>query len=100
MSVVRIDLEKCVGCGLCVEVCPMDVMYLEPQARKAIIAYPECCQNCGQCCVYCPTGSIGLTNETYGYPLTAFRGTTTAPVSSYLLTQPGILRDITKGNLG
>ena len=99
MSVIRIDLEKCIGCKICVDVCPMDVLYYDPEQRKSIIAYPECCQNCGQCYVNCPTRSIGISNESYGYPLTAYRCTTTAPTNQYVLTQPGILHKITKDNL-
>lgn len=99
MSVIRLDLNKCIGCRRCVEICPLDVFYFAPKQRKSVIAYPENCQNCGQCYVNCPGRSIGLSNETYGYPMTAYRGTTTAPVHSYLLTQPGILHEITGGKL-
>ncbi len=99
MSVVRINLDRCIGCKRCVDVCPMDVLYFDPEARKSILAYPENCQNCGQCYVNCPTGSIGISNDTYGYPLTAYRSNTTAPVHQYRITQPGVLHEVTKGNL-
>lgn len=99
MSVIRVDLDKCIGCRNCVDVCPMDVFYFAPEEGKSVLAYPENCQNCGQCCVNCPTRSLGLSNETYGYPLTAYRCTTTAPVHHYVLTQPDVLHEVTKGNL-
>lgn len=99
MSVIRVDLNKCVGCRRCVDVCPLDVFYFDLEARKSVLAYPECCQNCGQCYVNCPTRSIGMSNETYGYAMTAYRGTTTAPVNQFVLTQPHILHEITQGKL-
>lgn len=99
MSVVRIDLDKCVGCKRCVDVCPMDVLYFDSKARKSIIAYPENCQNCGQCYVFCPTRSIGISNETFGYAMTAYRCNTTTPKNQFLITQPGVLHEITKGKL-
>ena len=49
MSVVRIDLNKCIGCENCVNICPLDVFYFNQEAHKSIIAYPENCQSCGQC---------------------------------------------------
>lgn len=41
MSVVRIDLNKCIGCENCVNVCPMDVFYFDEAAHKSVLAYPE-----------------------------------------------------------
>lgn len=99
MSVIRLDLNKCIGCKLCVEVCPMDVFYFDTQAKKSVIAYPENCQNCGQCYVNCPGRSIGMSNESYGYPMTAYRSLTEAPVNHYELTRPGVLHQVMKGNL-
>ena len=99
MSVIREDLNLCVGCQKCVEVCPLDVFYFDPDERKSVLAYPENCQNCGQCYFNCPTRSIGLSNETYGYPMTAYRCTTTAPANRFVLTQPYALHEFTQGKL-
>lgn len=99
MSVVRIDLNKCIGCKMCVEVCPLDVFYFDPQARKSVIAYPENCQNCGQCYLYCPTRSIGISNESFGFPVTAYRVPTTAPVNHLVVSDPGVVHEITKGKM-
>ena len=40
------------------------------------MAYPENCQSCGQCFVNCPGRSLCLTNDEYGYGLTAYRAAT------------------------
>ncbi len=73
MSIKRYDLNKCVGCRLCVKICPMDVFYFDEAAKKSVIAYPDNCQNCGQCFLNCPTGSLRFGSETYSYALTASR---------------------------
>lgn len=99
MSVIRLDLNKCTGCRNCVEVCPMDVFYFNEEAHKSVLAYPENCQSCGQCYLNCEGRSIGISNDTYGYPITAFRPLCTAPMNRTVVTEPGVLRQATKGSL-
>ena len=38
----NIDANKCTGCGICVEVCPLDTIRLDPFQE----AYPPCRQSC------------------------------------------------------
>ena len=67
MAVKRIDLNRCIGCGACVKVCPLDVMRLDRANGKSVIAYIENCQSCGQCYLHCPTESIGIDPATNLY---------------------------------
>ena len=99
MSVARYDLNKCIGCKACVTVCPMDVFRFDSEAKKSVIAYPENCQSCGQCFLNCKGKSLGISNDLYGYPITAFRGISTAPMNRVIITEPGVIGDFTKGNL-
>lgn len=99
MSVVRIDLNKCIGCENCVNICPMDVFYYDETAHKSVLAYPENCQSCGQCYVNCKGHCLGISNETYGYPITAFRGPSTVNMSHVVVTEPGVMTELTKGSL-
>lgn len=87
MSVQRVDLNKCVGCKNCVMMCPMDVFRFDEKARKSIIAYPENCQSCGICYIYCPGRSLTISNDMFGYAITALRAVTTVPMNHLELTQ-------------
>lgn len=60
MSVVRYDLNNCIGCEHCVTVCPMDVFRFDVENMKSVIAYPENCQSCGQCYMGCQGRSLGM----------------------------------------
>ncbi len=73
MSVARYDLDRCIGCQNCVNICPMDVFRFDTEENKSVIAYPENCQNCGQCYLNCLGHSLVLTFETFGYTLSATR---------------------------
>ncbi len=53
-----LNRNKCLGCGTCVEFCPMDVFRLEIGEGHAVIRYPEDCQTCYQCELECPAGAI------------------------------------------
>ena len=99
MSVVRIDLNNCIGCENCVNICPMDVFYYDEMAHKSVLAYPENCQSCGQCYLNCKGHCLGISNDTYGYPLTAFRGASKAAMNHVTVTEPEMITEVTAGKL-
>lgn len=57
MSGIKILLEKCVGCGLCVKVCPVNALTLDK--NKAVIDY-EKCTLCGCCVESCKFEAIKM----------------------------------------
>ncbi len=63
--VYRIDENRCKGCGLCVAVCPKNVLEISGQVSPkgyfpAYQARPEDCITCAVCCVMCPDVAITI----------------------------------------
>lgn len=71
----QVDMERCIGCGKCVEVCPVtvpDEFNLGLSFRKAVyrpvpqnlpntyLIDRDHCTKCGQCMLQCPTQAIDL----------------------------------------
>lgn len=55
LSRVKVDAEKCIGCGKCQKVCPMDVDMLDnARSRKNGTE----CILCMQCVDHCPKGAL------------------------------------------
>ncbi len=55
---LRLNEDKCTGCGTCTQVCPHAV--LEMAGRKAHIHEGNACMECGACAVNCPFGAINV----------------------------------------
>lgn len=53
---IRINPEKCAGCGRCQEVCPGTL--IEMENRKAVMKYPRNCWGCVSCVKECRAGAI------------------------------------------
>ena len=59
LIMIREILEtKCIGCGICVDICPLDVFRMDGKNEKAIIKYPEDCMTCYTCELKCPEEAI------------------------------------------
>ncbi|MCE5287455.1 MAG: nitroreductase family protein [Pelosinus sp.] len=55
MDLICVDQEKCIKCGMCINVCP-NILEMEENGPKA--KYPELCIGCGQCVAVCPQAAI------------------------------------------
>ncbi|GAB4341369.1 MAG: 4Fe-4S binding protein [Calditrichia bacterium] len=57
------SIDGCIGCKTCVQTCPTDVLRIDESSGKAKIVYPEDCQICHLCRLYCPVDAITITPE-------------------------------------
>jgi len=54
----QIDWDQCNGCGVCIDVCPNDVIRIDAAASRAVIRYLESCMTCYNCEMACPVECI------------------------------------------
>ena len=54
--VATVKEKWCVGCGVCVQICPYDALRLDEERRVAVVE-DLLCQGCGACAAACPSGA-------------------------------------------
>ena len=54
---IKVDAEKCDGCGVCVQSCPMDALSMKD--NKPYLRYDECWY-CGACAEDCPRQALRI----------------------------------------
>ncbi|OFY26777.1 MAG: ferredoxin [Bacteroidetes bacterium RIFOXYA12_FULL_35_11] len=60
---IVVYIERCKGCGVCVPVCPSQVIALNKEVNGkgyhfAFMEKPDECTGCTNCAVVCPDGVI------------------------------------------
>jgi len=53
---LKLDENKCNGCGMCLEVCPHQVF--KTTGKHAVIQDRDACMECGACAKNCPAAAI------------------------------------------
>ena len=53
---LKLDGEKCIGCGMCLLVCPHAVLSLTN--GKVDVVNRDACMECGACAQNCPTNAL------------------------------------------
>jgi len=59
---LKLNTEKCTGCGMCINVCPHRVFSLNN--GKAEIINKDQCMECGACAKNCPFSAIEVKSGT------------------------------------
>jgi ferredoxin len=53
---LKIDEARCTGCGMCLDVCPHEV--LKMNGKRVQIVDRDACMECGACSRNCPAGAV------------------------------------------
>lgn len=59
---IQYDREKCIGCQLCIKVCPSEAIEFKPDGKKIKI-YLARCTFCSQCNDICPVNCLSMSKE-------------------------------------
>ena len=64
-TIAKVNEDTCIGCGLCVTICPYNAMELKLQegGRKAVVISASC-KGCGTCAASCPQRAITMQHFT------------------------------------
>lgn len=54
---IKIEKEKCIGCGKCIKICPGNLIYKD-ENKKAFIKYDDQCWGCTACLKECSSFAI------------------------------------------
>lgn len=54
---VNINKETCIGCGACIDTCPVEALVME---NDKAVCDAEKCVDCGACVDSCPVEAITL----------------------------------------
>ena len=64
MRLIQVDLEKCDKDGICVEVCPTNILDLDPEQGPLVReGKAQFCIACGHCVAACPYGALNNTRS-------------------------------------
>ena len=69
MNKVTFNIERCKGCGLCVEACPKKILVLDETVLNSKCYHPakmteqEKCIACAMCAMMCPDCVIKVEKE-------------------------------------
>jgi NAD-dependent dihydropyrimidine dehydrogenase PreA subunit len=62
---LNVSAVVCVGCGVCIDSCPTDVIDYDGETQKAVVAHLGDCQSCFLCVFDCPVDAITIRQQRF-----------------------------------
>lgn len=59
-KIVIIDEELCTGCGACVKMCPVNILYIDQESNACKVTDEKSCDKLRGCERICPVGAIKI----------------------------------------
>ena len=92
-------MTKCDGCGQCVDICPSDIMHIDPVYRRAYNIEPNFCWECYACVKACPQQAIDVRGPAdfapMGHKVRVLRDEEKATISWKIRYRDGRLKEFT-----
>ncbi len=89
MANFQVNQEKCIGCRLCVKVCPGGILHLNEQRKCEMDEIDSFgwngCWKCEHCMAVCPKGAISIFSKQWSDSLPPVKAETAAPVLDALI---------------
>ena len=60
---ITVDEERCVGCGICEQLCPVSILRLVDEKVEIDESRVDECVGCKNCEISCPVGCILVQRE-------------------------------------
>ena len=85
----RVDIGKCIGCGLCEKVCPGGILHLNAERKCKMDEIDSFgwngCWKCEHCLAVCPKGAISIFDKRPEHSVPPMKPETAAPVMDALV---------------
>jgi Pyruvate/2-oxoacid:ferredoxin oxidoreductase delta subunit len=88
---IRIDVEKCLGCFSCSNICPNKNIICEENGALRTISFKKCGEECDLCVEFCPAKALALVPESDEISMT-FELMACKICGSYYTTEPMLKR--------
>jgi len=68
-GILKFNIDKCKGCGLCIHYCPQKIPGIDVELVNALgyhpvgLLKPDECVACATCAIMCPDGVINVYSE-------------------------------------
>ena len=68
VPIPEVDVQKCTGCGICLEVCAYHALAVlpNPNNKPQVLIFQHLCHACGACSLLCPSKAIHEKQRTIG----------------------------------